>query len=119
MCTHLTAFQMKRSLIKRTALDKSLIDHVCLGTVLQEVRTSNVAREVRVSHLSYCQFTLARYLLLCLPFIHITGHAGGWIQFKDTGTYCYYGLYISKSGVSPILIVIFFSLINVLSIFIV
>eukprot|EP01147_Barroeca_monosierra_P009317 gene9317-1584_t len=45
MCTHLTAFQMKRSLIKRTALDKSLIDHVCLGTVLQEVRTSNVARE--------------------------------------------------------------------------
>ncbi|EGD80032.1 hypothetical protein PTSG_13021 [Salpingoeca rosetta] len=39
-----------KALLKRTAIDKSLIDYVCVGNVLQEVRTSNVAREVSAHH---------------------------------------------------------------------
>lgn len=32
-------------LMQRTGLDKDLVDYICMGTVIQEVKTSNVARE--------------------------------------------------------------------------
>lgn len=32
-------------LVKRTALDRTTVDHLCMGTVIQECKTSNVARE--------------------------------------------------------------------------
>ena len=32
-------------LLERTGLDKDLVDYICMGTVIQEVKTSNVARE--------------------------------------------------------------------------
>jgi len=32
-------------LLQRTGLDKDLVDYICTGTVIQEVKTSNVARE--------------------------------------------------------------------------
>merc|ERR1719436_123747 len=32
-------------LLQRTGLDPALIDYVCVGTVIQEVKTSNIARE--------------------------------------------------------------------------
>ena len=32
-------------LLQRTGLDKDLVDYICCGTVIQEVKTSNVARE--------------------------------------------------------------------------
>merc|ERR1719216_555309 len=32
-------------LLQRTGLDPGLIDYVCVGTVIQEVKTSNIARE--------------------------------------------------------------------------
>lgn len=34
-----------KSLVKRTNIDKSAIDHICMGTVIQECKTSNIARE--------------------------------------------------------------------------
>ena len=39
-------FHLCRGLLKRTNIDKDLVDHICFGTVIQEARTSNVAREV-------------------------------------------------------------------------
>lgn len=32
-------------LIQKTGLDKDLVDYICCGTVIQEVKTSNIARE--------------------------------------------------------------------------
>jgi len=32
-------------LMQRTGLDKDLVDYICMGTVIQEVKTSNVARK--------------------------------------------------------------------------
>merc|ERR1719511_252956 len=32
-------------LVNKTGIDKSLVDYFCMGTVIQEVKTSNVARE--------------------------------------------------------------------------
>eukprot|EP00088_Acartia_fossae_P044784 TRINITY_DN4779_c0_g1_i2.p1 TRINITY_DN4779_c0_g1~~TRINITY_DN4779_c0_g1_i2.p1 ORF type:complete len:469 (+),score=185.19 TRINITY_DN4779_c0_g1_i2:35-1441(+) len=32
-------------LVNKTGLDKSLVDYICMGTVIQEVKTSNIARE--------------------------------------------------------------------------
>ncbi|KAL7471499.1 hypothetical protein ACHAXS_011772 [Conticribra weissflogii] len=40
------AFQ---SLITKTALEKDLVDYVIAGTVIQEVRTSNIAREAAIN----------------------------------------------------------------------
>ena len=36
-------------LVTKTALDKQLVDYVVAGTVIQEVRTSNVAREAAIN----------------------------------------------------------------------
>mmetsp|Transcript_23462 Transcript_23462/g.47903 ORF Transcript_23462/g.47903 Transcript_23462/m.47903 type:complete len:150 (-) Transcript_23462:1409-1858(-) len=40
------AFQ---SLITKTALEKDLVDYVIAGTVIQEVKTSNIAREAAIN----------------------------------------------------------------------
>ena len=32
-------------LVNKTGIDKSLVDYFCMGTVIQEVKTSNIARE--------------------------------------------------------------------------
>merc|ERR1719305_748245 len=32
-------------LVNKTGIDKSLVDYICMGTVIQEVKTSNIARE--------------------------------------------------------------------------
>jgi len=32
-------------LVNKVGLDKSLVDYICMGTVIQEVKTSNIARE--------------------------------------------------------------------------
>eukprot|EP00045_Choanoeca_perplexa_P005640 m.47449 g.47449 ORF g.47449 m.47449 type:complete len:457 (+) comp13224_c0_seq1:337-1707(+) len=45
MLAHDLAREALKGLVKRTGLDKSQVDHVCMGTVIQESRTSNVARE--------------------------------------------------------------------------
>lgn len=34
-----------RGLLRKTGIDPALVDYVVMGTVLQEVKTSNVARE--------------------------------------------------------------------------
>lgn len=51
MCTfHITFKKNKikwhfRGLVTRTGLDKTAVDYITMGTVIQEVKTSNVARE--------------------------------------------------------------------------
>eukprot|EP00730_Choanoeca_flexa_P017527 TRINITY_DN8454_c0_g2_i3.p1 TRINITY_DN8454_c0_g2~~TRINITY_DN8454_c0_g2_i3.p1 ORF type:complete len:458 (+),score=123.33 TRINITY_DN8454_c0_g2_i3:221-1594(+) len=45
MLAHDLAREALKSLVKRTGIDKSQVDHICMGTVIQESRTSNVARE--------------------------------------------------------------------------
>lgn len=40
------AFQ---GLITKTALDKSDVDYIMAGTVIQEVKTSNIAREAAIN----------------------------------------------------------------------
>merc|ERR1712121_144049 len=32
-------------LVNKTGIDKSIVDYICMGTVIQEVKTSNIARE--------------------------------------------------------------------------
>merc|ERR1719188_2436846 len=32
-------------LVNKTGIDKSIVDYICVGTVIQEVKTSNIARE--------------------------------------------------------------------------
>ena len=32
-------------LVNKTGIDKSIVDYFCMGTVIQEVKTSNIARE--------------------------------------------------------------------------
>lgn len=39
-------FLLYRGLVKRTGIPKDAVDHIIYGTVIQEVKTSNVAREV-------------------------------------------------------------------------
>lgn len=38
-----------RSLLRKTRLDSSAIDYVVYGTVIQEVKTSNIAREAALA----------------------------------------------------------------------
>lgn len=38
-----------RSLLRKTQVDKSLIDYIIYGTVIQEVKTSNIAREAALA----------------------------------------------------------------------
>ena len=45
LLAHDLAREALKGLVKRTALDKSTIDYICMGTVIQECKTSNVARE--------------------------------------------------------------------------
>lgn len=40
---------MKRSLLRKTGLETSAIDYVVYGTVIQEVKTSNIAREAALA----------------------------------------------------------------------
>ena len=44
--THHYTDLISRALQQRTNLDLSLVDYITCGTVIQEVKTSNVAREV-------------------------------------------------------------------------
>lgn len=37
------------SLLRKTGVDKDLIDYIVYGTVIQEVKTSNIAREAALS----------------------------------------------------------------------
>jgi len=39
-------FDFPRGLLQRTGLPKDAVDYIIYGTVIQEVKTSNVAREV-------------------------------------------------------------------------
>lgn len=39
----------RRSLLRKTNIDKELIDYIVYGTVIQEVKTSNIAREAALS----------------------------------------------------------------------
>ena len=38
---------LSRGLLNKTALPKDAVDYIIYGTVIQEVKTSNIAREVR------------------------------------------------------------------------
>lgn len=42
-------FVFSRGLLTKTAIPKDSVDYIIYGTVIQEVKTSNVAREVCVS----------------------------------------------------------------------
>ena len=37
---------LSRGLLNKTALPKDAVDYIIYGTVIQEVKTSNIAREV-------------------------------------------------------------------------
>lgn len=45
----LSARRIRRSLLRKTKIDKELIDYIVYGTVIQEVKTSNIAREAALS----------------------------------------------------------------------
>jgi len=38
-----------KALLDKTALDRSLVDYIIAGNVIQEVRTSNIAREAAIN----------------------------------------------------------------------
>ena len=48
MCVDLQRLAYQ-GLITKTALDKSDVDYVLAGTVIQEVKTSNIAREAAIN----------------------------------------------------------------------
>jgi len=45
----LTQFTINRSLLQKNRLDKELIDYIVYGSVIQEVKTSNIAREAALA----------------------------------------------------------------------
>jgi acetyl-CoA acyltransferase len=58
-----------QGLITKTALDKKDVDYVMAGTVIQEVRTSNLAREAAINAgfpASIGAHTVAMVSVLCL-----------------------------------------------------
>lgn len=42
-------YQYCRSLLRKTKIDKELIDYIVYGSVIQEVKTSNIAREAALA----------------------------------------------------------------------
>ena len=60
-----------RGLLHKTGLPKDAVDYIIYGTVIQEVKTSNIAREVMTHTLTQI-FALTKwlyYLALQVPFI--------------------------------------------------
>ena len=58
-------FILFRGLLSRTNIDPSIIDYVVVGNVIQEVNTSNIAREVWSSlSLSFSPLSSLPFLLL-------------------------------------------------------
>ncbi|XP_065890708.1 trifunctional enzyme subunit beta, mitochondrial-like [Dysidea avara] len=49
LMAHDLARMALQGIAQRTGIDKSIVDHVVMGTVIQEVRTSNIAREAMLS----------------------------------------------------------------------
>ena len=63
ICTMIsTRASLSRGLVKRTQIDKSAPEYCVMGTVIQEVKTSNIAREVLPSHANHC----SRITRLCV-----------------------------------------------------
>lgn len=67
------AYDLQRAAIKglmdKTGIDKNLIDYVIAGTVIQEVKTSNIAREVK--ELVCTNIRLHLLLVFHLTYLHI------------------------------------------------
>ena len=60
-----------QGLITKTALDKSDVDYVLAGTVIQEVKTSNIAREAAInagfpSSIGAHTVAMVRYIYMCV-----------------------------------------------------
>ena len=60
-----------QGLITKTALDKSDVDYVLAGTVIQEVKTSNIAREAAInagfpSSIGAHTVAIVRYIYVCV-----------------------------------------------------
>lgn len=51
------AYELARNallgLVKKTGVQQSDIDHIIMGTVIQEVKTANIAREVHIIYRGY------------------------------------------------------------------
>lgn len=45
-CCKFYLFLLLRGLLNRTSVPRDVVDYIVYGTVIQEVKTSNVAREV-------------------------------------------------------------------------
>lgn len=58
---------LPRGLLQRTALPKDAVDYIIYGTVIQEVKTSNVAREVSTRTLESAAFAPLTLFSLRLP----------------------------------------------------
>lgn len=113
-----------RGLLHRTGLPKDAVDYIVYGTVIQEVKTSNVAREVlknkpnfetiRIIDVIFADESLLplipsrRYsdlsgslllLLHCaLNLPVVPGSFGCRILRQDPGSHCHHGLHILQSG---------------------
>ena len=86
-----------QGLLTNTALDKNVVDYVCMGNVIQEVRTSNIAREaamhaglpVSIGAHTVAQACISANAAICTGAEKIlTGHAdvviaGGVETFSD------------------------------------
>lgn len=87
---------LSRGLLKKTGLPKDAVDYIVYGTVIQEVKTSNVAREVSVDTRQWfhaCSVaTTSSYVLL------VSGSAGCRVIGQDSISYRHYGLHLIQPG---------------------
>lgn len=76
MCVDLQRLAYQ-GLITKTALDKSDVDYVLAGTVIQEVKTSNIAREAAINagfpaSIGAHTVAMVRYEYICFVLLLLT-----------------------------------------------
>lgn len=80
------------------------VEYVVMGSVIQEVKTANIAREVGGRLIRLFMFTLQKTVLwttfehesvrsLILRNLFSVGHAKLWVSFKHTCPHCDNGVY--------------------------
>lgn len=100
---HFKVFDLgfNRGLLNKTGLPKDAVDYIIYGTVIQEVKTSNVAREVW-SHTHTVHSNGYRICVPCKCYIYcmlfFTGSPGCRLLWQDPSSHRHHGLYLLKPG---------------------
>lgn len=89
-------FCFPRGLLHRTDLPRDAVDYIIYGTVIQEVKTSNIAREV--TPLAGTGRSLFSGGARPSRLVLIPGCAGGGILRQDSSSHCHHGVHLVQPG---------------------